>query len=114
MWMSGNPDLLHRLIGNLVDNAIRYASTGGQIRVAVDHLSDGLRLTVQDDGPGIPLEQLERVFDRYYRLADESRTGTGLGLAICRSIADLHRGQICLTQGPGGRGLVVVVTFGGL
>lgn len=111
MHMAGNPDLLHRLIGNLVDNAIRYASDGGHIRVELGRIASGLRLTVQDDGPGIPAEQLDRVFDRYYRLADQSVHGTGLGLAICRTIADIHHGKISLFQGPGGKGLLVQVDF---
>jgi two-component system sensor histidine kinase QseC len=111
MLMTGNADLLHRLIANLVDNAIRYAATGGEIRVEVARTPTSLRLTVQDDGPGIPAEHLDRVFDRYYRLADKSRIGTGLGLAICRTIADIHLGKISLAQGPGGRGLVVACEF---
>jgi signal transduction histidine kinase len=111
MLMTGNADLLHRLIANLVDNAIRYAATGGQIRVEVARTPTGLSLNVQDDGPGIPAEHLDRVFDRYYRLADQTRMGTGLGLAICRTIADIHQGTISLEQGPGGRGLVVICDF---
>jgi signal transduction histidine kinase len=111
LLMTGNADLLHRLIANLVDNAIRYAATGGQIQVDVARTTTSLRLTVQDDGPGIPAEQLDRVFDRYYRVADKSSMGTGLGLAICRTIADIHQGTISLAQGPGGRGLVVTCDF---
>jgi two-component system sensor histidine kinase QseC len=111
LLMTGNADLLHRLIANLVDNAIRYAATGGQIQVDVARTPTSLRLTVQDDGPGIPAEQLDRVFDRYYRVADKSSMGTGLGLAICRTIADIHQGTISLAQGPGGRGLVVTCDF---
>jgi signal transduction histidine kinase len=111
MLMPGNPDLLHRLIGNLVDNAIRYAASGGNIQVEVSRVPSGLRLTVQDDGPGIPAGELNRVFDRYYRLADQSVHGTGLGLAICRSIVEIHQGNIALSQGPGGKGLSVQVDF---
>jgi two-component system sensor histidine kinase QseC len=109
--MAGSPDLLHRLISNLVDNALRYACDGGNIVVEVGRTSSGLRLTVQDDGPGIPAEHLDRVFDRYYRLADQAPQGTGLGLAICRTIADIHQGTISLAQGPDGRGLVVTCDF---
>jgi two-component system sensor histidine kinase QseC len=111
MLMTGNPDLLHRLVANLVDNAIRYTSEGGHIRVEVACTPTDLRLTVQDDGPGIPAEHLDRIFDRYYRLADQSVHGTGLGLAICRTIADIHQAKISLTQGTDGRGLVVVISF---
>jgi two-component system sensor histidine kinase QseC len=109
--LAGNADLLHRLIGNLVDNAIRYASREGHIHVEVESLTKGLRLSVIDDGPGIPAEQLAHVFKRYYRLADEARNGTGLGLAICRNIVDIHHAEISLSQGPGGRGLSVQVDF---
>jgi signal transduction histidine kinase len=109
--IAGNADLLHRLICNLVDNAIRYASRQGHIHVEVESQTTGLRLSVIDDGPGIPADQLDQVFKRYYRLADESRNGTGLGLAICRNIVDIHHAKISLAQGPGGRGLAVHVDF---
>jgi two-component system sensor histidine kinase QseC len=109
--IAGNADLLHRLIGNLVDNAIRYASREGHIHVEVESLTNGLRLSVTDDGPGIPAEQLAHVFKRYYRLADEARNGTGLGLAICRNIVDIHHAEISLSPGPEGRGLSVQVDF---
>jgi signal transduction histidine kinase len=111
MLIDGNADLLHRLIGNLVDNAIRYASPEGHIHVEVRSVSTGLRLSVIDDGPGIPANQLDLVFKRYYRLADEARNGTGLGLAICRNIVDIHHAEISLSPGPGGRGLSVQVDF---
>ena len=111
MQMAGNPDLLHRLVGNLVDNAIRYAPKGGNVWVEVSQVPSGLRLTVQDDGPGIPADQLEHVFDRYYRLADQSVNGTGLGLAICRTVADIHQATISLAAGPDGRGLKVTCDF---
>jgi signal transduction histidine kinase len=71
--------------------------------VEVAQVPAGLRLTVQDDGPGIPADQLEHVFDRYYRLADQSVHGTGLGLAICRTVADIHQATISLAAGPDGR-----------
>jgi signal transduction histidine kinase len=109
--MTGNPDLLHRLIGNLVDNAIRYAPKEGHIWVDVSQTPDGVLLTVQDDGPGIPADQLDHVFDRYFRLADQSVHGTGLGLAICRTVAEIHHGRISLAPGADGRGLVVTCEF---
>lgn len=111
MFLDGNADLLHRLIGNLVDNAIRYTPAGGHISVQVCQVPTGLRLTVNDDGPGIPTDQLDQVFNRFYRLADQSSNGSGLGLAICRSIANLHHAQISLSQGSNGRGLAARVDF---
>jgi two-component system sensor histidine kinase TctE len=109
--IAGNADLLHRLICNLVDNAIRYASRQGHIHVEVESQTSGLRLSVIDDGPGIPADQLDQVFKRFYRLADESRNGTGLGLAICRNIVNIHHAKISLALSPGGRGLAVHVDF---
>jgi signal transduction histidine kinase len=111
MFLDGNADLLHRLIGNLVDNAIRYTPPGGHISVQVCQVATGLRLTVNDDGPGIPVDQRDQVFNRFYRLADQSSNGSGLGLAICRSIANLHHAQISLSQGPNGKGLAACVDF---
>ena len=108
---AASADLLHRLIANLVDNAIRYTPLGGNISIEVHSEPAGLRLSVSDDGPGIAPEQREQVFNRFYRLADQSQPGTGLGLAICRSVADLHHAQISLADGPCGRGLTVSVLF---
>ncbi len=109
--LPGNPDLLSMLLSNLVDNAIRYTPRGGHIQIAVRHDAAGLQMAVCDDGPGIELTQRERVFNRFYRLADQSQPGTGLGLAICRSIAELHRAKISLSEGINGCGLMVSVTF---
>jgi signal transduction histidine kinase len=94
----GDEDRLRQLVGNLVENALRYASNApGAVRVAVERLPpDGL-LLVENDGPGIPAEALERIFDRFYRL-DRARSrgqgGTGLGLAIVRHVAEAHGGRV--------------------
>ncbi|HEX8987449.1 MAG TPA: sensor histidine kinase, partial [Rhodocyclaceae bacterium] len=72
---------------------------------------DGVAVIVSDDGPGIPAAQRERVFERFYRLADQDQPGTGLGLAICRRIAELHRARISLSDGPNGKGLAVTATL---
>jgi signal transduction histidine kinase len=109
--LKGNADLLSRLLGNLVDNAIRYTPQDGHIWIKVNHCDAGLQMSVCDDGPGIAPAQRDKVFNRFYRLVDQSQPGTGLGLAICRSIADRHHAQISLDSGPKGRGLTVLVTF---
>ena len=94
----GDEDRLRQLVGNLVENALRYASDApGAVRVAVERRPpDGL-LVVEDDGPGLPPEALERVFDRFYRV-DRARSrgqgGTGLGLSIVRHVAEAHRGRV--------------------
>jgi len=111
MLAAASADLLHRLIANLVDNAIRYTPDGGNISIEVRNEPAGLRLSVSDDGPGIAPAQREQVFARLYRLADQSQPGTGLGLAICRSIANLHHAKISLSDGPNNRGLTVSVVF---
>ena len=66
-------------------------------------------LTVTDSGPGIPEQDRERVFDRFYRLEDSSSDGSGLGLAIVKNIVERHHGEICLESGAEGRGLRAVV-----
>ena len=111
MVVKGQADLLHQLIGNLVDNAMRYSPPDSQILLELGNAMNGLRLTVSDNGPGIPQEQREQVFNRFFRLADQSVKGTGLGLAICRKIAKMHHATISLSEGPNGRGLSVHVDF---
>jgi signal transduction histidine kinase len=111
MVVSGHADQLHQLIGNLVDNAMRYSPPNSQILLELGRTLNGLRLTVTDNGPGIPEAQREQVFNRFFRLADQSVSGTGLGLAICRKIAVMHHAQISLSQGPDGKGLSVHIDF---
>jgi signal transduction histidine kinase len=97
----GNPDQLARVISNLLDNAVRHASS----QVAAHVTTDNGRVTVEidDDGPGIPEAQREAVFERFTR-TDESRTrddgGTGLGLAIARDIVTAHHGTISAQHSP--------------
>lgn len=90
----GDIALVERAISNLVDNAIRFTPTGGEVRLAPAVSGDGVRVRVSDTGVGIAPQQLERIFDRFYRV-DESRDketgGAGLGLAIAKKILDLHQ-----------------------
>jgi signal transduction histidine kinase len=88
---------LHQVLANLVANAVRHSPRGGRVLVRAV-ADDGLaRLEVRDDGPGIPPEEAERVFERFYR-SDHARSakdgGSGLGLSIARWIVDLHGGRI--------------------
>jgi two-component system sensor histidine kinase TctE len=107
----GMPSMLHELAANLVDNAIRYTPAGGTVTAAV--MADERRVTlrIEDNGPGIPAEQRERVFERFYRLHDDAAGGCGLGLPIVREIAVASLAKVTLSDPPGGRGLVVSVTF---
>ena len=97
--LQGNADMVSMLISNLVDNAVRYTQAGGHIRVDVCSEEKNLCLRVEDDGPGIPLHLRERVFERFYRVANAEQAGTGLGLAICQRIAALHGATIRLQAG---------------
>lgn len=111
----GDPDDLRTLLRNLVDNAVRYSGAGGRVDVSVEEVPAGdgamARLTVSDNGPGIPPEERERVFDRFYRRAGATPPGSGLGLSIVRSIAEAHGVTLTLADGPSGKGLSVTVSF---
>lgn len=109
--MEGDPILLRELIGNLLDNALRYCPPGSEVTVEVSMGGDTATISVTDDGPGVPPEEHERVFERFHRLADSTIPGSGLGLAIVREVAGAHGGQAFLTSGPDGRGTRVVVTL---
>jgi len=109
--VAGDPDALRTLLRNLVDNAVRYTPAGGRVDVTVESRAAAARLTVSDDGPGIPPEERKRVFDRFYRRAGTAPSGSGLGLAIVKAIADAHGATVSLDAGPSGKGLMVSVTF---
>lgn len=108
---------LHRLVANLVDNAVRFTPSGGRIVVGVRHDSTtkSAVLTVRDTGPGIPRSHLPRIFDRFYKVdsarprEDRGRSG-GLGLAICRAIVEGHGGLITI-ESELGVGTMVTCRF---
>ncbi|MDX2003831.1 MAG: ATP-binding protein [Meiothermus sp.] len=103
--LEADPERLTQVISNLVDNALRYTPRGGSVKVSVENLSSGIKLSVQDSGPGIPEEALPYVFDRFYR-GDSSRSrdtgGSGLGLAIVRALVQLHGGQVSVKNAQSG------------
>jgi two-component system OmpR family sensor kinase len=109
--VQGDPASVAILLSNLVDNALRYTPRGGRIDVAVDHDADGATLSVSDTGPGIPVAERARVFDRFYRGEVNEEAGSGLGLSIVKRIADAHGATITLDAPPEGSGLVVRVHF---
>ncbi len=110
--VEGQPDALMILARNLVDNAIKYTPNGGTVDVSVvaDAGAGVARLIVEDSGPGIPPEERERVFDRFYRVPGSDAAGSGLGLAIIKSIAERHGARLALGESKLG-GLEVTVTF---
>ncbi len=109
--VAGQPEALRTLARNLVDNAIRYTPPGGQIELSVFVDSGRPTLEVKDSGPGIPPEERQRVFDRFYRLPGAGAQGSGLGLAIVKQIADAHRAEVSLGEADHGKGLRVTVRF---
>lgn len=100
----GNRRELSRALVNLIDNAVRYSQRGTQIVVEVERLPGAVDVAVRDEGEGIPRPDLERIFERFYRV-DRARSrdtgGTGLGLAIVRHVATNHRGRILVESKPG-------------
>jgi two-component system sensor histidine kinase TctE len=113
----GQELLLHELVSNLVDNAIRYTPAGGSVLLRLGRADAGVRLEVIDSGPGIAPEEVEKVLMPFYRAQstlDANPGGTGLGLAIVRDIAGVHGATLALAAGEGGagaRGLKVSVLF---
>lgn len=93
----GDPERVHQVVANLLENAVRYSPPGGTVQLRAHRSNGAVTIEVVDHGPGIPADQAARVFDRFYR-ADTARSssdgGSGLGLAISRWIVDLHGGQI--------------------
>jgi signal transduction histidine kinase len=107
-----NPIMINEMFANLIDNAIRYNKAGGSVVVRL--FDDGGKqvVDVEDDGPGIPDAEREKVFTRFYRLSrDQSRVGSGLGLAIVRSLAASLNAEIAMSGGAHNRGLRVRVSF---
>jgi two-component system sensor histidine kinase TctE len=107
--ISGNAVLVGELATNLVHNAARY---GARVVTVATHAADKTsKLEVSDDGPGIPAEARQRVFERFSRLDAQSTAGSGLGLAIVSEIAQRHGATVELADGPQGRGTRVTVAF---
>lgn len=107
----GDKELLTQMYANLIENAIRHCPQGAVIRLSILTSGDKIITSVEDNGPGIPEEEHEKVFRRLYRL-EKSRTspGTGLGLSLVKAVADLHAGEIHLENAN--PGLRVIIKFG--
>jgi two-component system, OmpR family, sensor kinase len=111
VWVRGQPEPLHILLRNLLDNAVKYSPEGGQVDLSLAVEDGAPILTVEDDGPGIPPDERARVFDRFYRTADTPAGGSGLGLAIVRAVAARHGAQVQLDRSQRLGGLKVEVRF---
>jgi signal transduction histidine kinase len=101
--VDGARDELHRLTLNLMENAIRHTPRGTQVRAAVERVDGNVRLTVEDDGPGIPEDLRSRVFERFVRGAGDRGGSSGLGLSIVHAVAESHGGSVTL-QSPTSNG----------
>ena len=108
--ITADPAKLHDVLRNLVENAVHYSPESANIRLEAAHEDGAVRITVSDSGPGIPPDDLSRVFERFYRV-DKSRSrpgGTGLGLAIVKHLVELHGGQASAENRPEGGARFVI------
>lgn len=107
----GDAFFLKEMLGNLLDNAVRYTQPGGQVTTAIQLEKDKVRLSVEDTGPGVPETERERVFERFHRVLGTGADGCGLGLSIVREIAERHGAEVWLGSGADGAGTAVRVLF---
>ncbi len=110
VMINGDAMRLAELINNLLDNAVRYSRAGGRVTVRVAQ-EPSPRVSISDDGPSIPVEERQRVFERFHRLLGSQIDGSGLGLAIVREIAVLHKAEILLDDDDDGVGNTFTVSF---
>lgn len=110
--VQGDEVMLRELLGNLIDNAIRYSPPGSTVTVRCGTQGSRPFLAVEDDGPGVPESARPRIFERFFRVEGSPGDGSGLGLAIVREVAERHGASVELGTPPSGRGTAVVVRFG--
>jgi signal transduction histidine kinase len=113
--VTADPELMRRIIANLLSNGLKYTATGGRVTVSVKAKDNGVLVSVEDTGPGISPENKELIFDKFYRApqADKSRSripGTGLGLAIAKSATERLGGKIWV-ESELGKGSIFNVFF---
>lgn len=108
-----DPDRMTQVLVNIIDNSLRYTPEGGMIRMSAQELRGKISLEIEDTGPGIPAEEIDHLFERFYR-GDKSRQreagGSGLGLAIAKSLVESQNGQITVESLPG-QGAKFVITL---
>lgn len=109
--LEGSRLMLRELLVNLLDNAVRYTPPGGKVAVSLQANAEDILLTVEDNGPGVPLKDLSKLGTPFHRLASPQSEGCGLGLAIVREIARLHKAEVHFSQGAEGLGLRVCIKF---
>ena len=109
--LSGDAFLLREMLGNLIDNAIRYTPPGGHVTVRLTRAQDQLQLSVEDNGAGIPEAERDAVLERFHRVLGTGVEGAGLGLAIVREIVMRHGGEIHMLPGRDNRGTLAQITL---
>lgn len=107
--VEGARDELHRLVLNLLENALRHTDPGTAVEATVERRNGEVVLAVEDDGPGIPVDLREKVFERFYRGTGDRSGSSGLGLSIVRAVAESHKGNVRLEEPLDGRGARFVV-----
>jgi two-component system, OmpR family, sensor kinase len=107
--VDGARDELHRLVLNLMENALRHTDPGTAVEATVERRNGEVVLAVEDDGPGIPIDLREKVFERFYRGTGDRSGSSGLGLSIVRAVAESHHGSVRLEEPLDGRGARFVV-----
>jgi two-component system sensor histidine kinase TctE len=110
-WVLGEPLLLRELVANLLDNALAYTEAGGSVTVRTGVRDGESVLEVEDNGPGIPESEREKVFERFYRIAATGGEGCGLGLSIVSEIAERHSASVALSVPAEGRGTLARAVF---
>ncbi|HET6514175.1 MAG TPA: sensor histidine kinase N-terminal domain-containing protein [Thermodesulfovibrionales bacterium] len=111
IMVKGDVIRIRMLIDNLIDNAIKYSQTGSTVTTRIEETEGSVILTVEDNGPGIPFEEKQAVFQRFYRILGNSIAGSGLGLSIVKEIATSHGACVSIEDRVGHRGTSAKVTF---
>ena len=111
LWVKGDEEKLRRAFSNLLNNAIKYNEDGGQIVIRAERYVAEAAVIIENTGPGVPEEDLPKVFDQFYRV-EKSRSldygGSGLGLPIVKRIVELHKGRVDIESKQGERTRVIV------
>jgi two-component system sensor histidine kinase QseC len=107
----GNPGLLRIMLRNLIDNAVLHTPSGTTVQVGVANVRGAVRLSVNDNGPGIPEQERTKVFERFYRPLGTQASGSGLGLSIVKRIAEIHAATLNIVSPGNGEGLRIEVAF---
>ena len=110
-WVDGEATLLSVLVRNLIDNAIRYSPPGARVRVSTRNAAGSSELTVEDSGPGMNADDIERLGERFFRVIGSGESGSGLGWSIARRIAAVIEAEVRVSRSASLRGLAVALRF---